>query len=89
MYSGKVLRSESLDPTYTVKFSYSEGNFNINDGTAFFVRHSPFPKVSFDDYTDYLIERNQIDTSVLQNLKLEIGKTVCDYIFSTMELKSI
>lgn len=79
-YKGKVIRSDSLDPNYKVIFSFSTDRLELNDGVAFFARVAPFPKVSFDDFTDYLMEKLEIDENTLQNLRLEIGKTVFDYI---------
>ncbi|MCX7747871.1 MAG: hypothetical protein N2645_13425 [Clostridia bacterium] len=89
MYKGVVLRSESLDPSYKVKFNFENEKYCIRDGGATFVRQAPTPVVMFDDYTDYILERLEVDTVTIQNLKLEIGKTVCDYIFSTMDLKNM
>ena len=83
MYTGKVVRSDSLDPNYKVKFSYSCPQYEISDGEAVFTRQSPYPKVTFDDYTDYIMEKNNVDEDTVKNLKLEIGKTVFDFIYST------
>lgn len=83
MYSGKVVRSDSLDPNYKVKFSYSCTEYEITDGEAVFTRQSPYPKVTFDDYTDYIMEKNSVDEDTVKNLRLEIGKTVFDFIYST------
>ena len=87
MFKGTVVRGESIDPEYKVKFSFDEQNLLIQEGFAYFTRQSPAPKIVFDDYTEYLIEKFEIEEKTLQNIKLEIGKTVCDYIFSTKELK--
>lgn len=83
MYKGKVIRGDSLDPNYKVKFSYSCDAYEIIDGEAIFTRQSPFPIVIFDDHTDYIIEKYAIDDNVLKTLRLEIGKSVFDYIYST------
>jgi hypothetical protein len=87
MYHGEVLRNETIDPEYKVRFSFNNGLYDIKDCTATFTRQAPVPKVTFDDYTDYMIESMGIDASTIQTIRLEIGKTVCDYLFSTMERK--
>lgn len=79
MYKGIVVRNESLEPRYVVRFSYSNDNYYIKDATAIYLRQ-PNPKISFDDYTDYLLERLEIDEETVQHLRLEIGKTVCDFL---------
>ena len=89
MFQGKVIRNESLDPQYRVKFTYKTDKCYIYEGIALFTRKAPTPIVTFDDYTDYLIERLNLDESVLQNIRLEVGQTVCDYIFNTLEYKKI
>lgn len=89
MYRGAILRNETIDPEYKVKFDYVNDRYTIKNGTAIFTRQSPVPKVTFDDYTDYLLEKLDVDDQTIQNIRLEVGKTVCDYIFSTMELKDI
>lgn len=80
MFKGNVVRSDSLDPNYKVKFVFSNGKFEIVNGEALFIRQAPFPKVSFDDYTDYIIEKCEIDEATIKNISLEIGKIVFDYI---------
>lgn len=87
IYKGKVNRSDSLDPNYKVEFSVTAEAYNINEGVAFFTRLSPFPKVSFDDLTDYMFEKLELDEETIKNIKLEVGKTVFDYLFSSMDLK--
>ncbi|MCX8129896.1 MAG: hypothetical protein N3I35_07350 [Clostridia bacterium] len=88
-YRGKVIRSDSLDPNYKVEFSFCSENYEVTEAVALFTRMSPFPKVCFDDYTDYLMEKNDVDEETIKNIKLEIGKTVFDYIFSTLDTKRI
>lgn len=88
MFHGKVIRGESIDPEYKVKFSFEKETLQIQEGFAFFIRQSPAPKIVFDDYTDYLMEKSGVDDSIMQNIRLEIGKTVCDYIFNTKEIRS-
>jgi hypothetical protein len=83
-YKGKVIRSDSLDPNYKVEFSISTENYELDNAVAFFTRSSPYPKVSFDDYTDYRLEKLEMNEGTIKNIKLEIGKTVFDYILSTM-----
>lgn len=80
MYKGKVLRSESLDPRYTVKFSFSDGNIMITDGKAVYERKNPIPGVTFDEHTEHVLESCEVDSDTLKNIKLEIGKTVLEYM---------
>ncbi|HEX9062803.1 MAG TPA: hypothetical protein VF941_21745 [Clostridia bacterium] len=82
MYSGSIIKSESLDPEYRVKFSYKDEKINIPNGIAIFRREYPNPKVTFDDYTDYVIERQNTDIDTIRDIKLHVGKTVCDHLFS-------
>lgn len=89
MFRGAVIRSESIDPEYRVKFSYNNENIFIHEGVAVFIRRGPTPKVVFDDYTDYLVEKAGADDKTIQYIKLEIGKTVCDFIFTTKEIKRL
>lgn len=84
-YKGKVVRNDSLDPNYKVEFSFTSDKYEITDGVAIFTRMSPFPKVCFDDYTDYRLEKLDLDEDAIKCIKLEIGKTVFDYIFNTMK----
>jgi len=89
VYRGNVVRNDSLDPNYRIKFSFISSEYTIVNGYAMFTRCAPVPKVVFDDYTDYLIEQLELDEQTIQRLKLEVGKTVCDYIFSNLELKKL
>ena len=82
MYRGVVSKNESLDPKYTVKFSYDSNNCNIPSGVAIYIRQAPSPKIYFDDMTDILLTKLDVDTDTLQHIKLEIGKTICDFILS-------
>ncbi len=82
MYKGKVDKNESLDPNYRVKFSYTDDKYSIPDGEATFTRKSPFPVVTFNDYTDYVIEKLEVDSDTVKNIKLEIGKTVFDFMMN-------
>lgn len=87
MFKGSVIRSDSLDPNFKVKFQFSNEKYDIPSGGATFTRQSPFPIVTFDDYTDYIIEKYEIEEDTVKNIKLEIGKIVFDYIYSTLEYK--
>jgi hypothetical protein len=87
MFKGSVIRSDSLDPNYKVKFNFSNDQYEIINGEAIFTRQSPFPKVAFNDYTDYIIEKYEMNEDVVKNIRLEIGKIVFDYIYSTLEFK--
>lgn len=87
MFKGNVVRSDSLDPNYKVRFVFVTDQFELTNGEAIFTRQSPYPIVSFDDYTDYFIEKNGLDEETVRNLRLEIGKIVFDYIYSTREYR--
>ncbi len=80
MYKGMVIRSESFDPNYKVKFSYTTDKYTIVNAEATFARISPVPIVLFSDYTDYLMEKNEVDAEIVKTIKLEIGQTVFDFI---------
>lgn len=80
MFKGKVIRSDSLDPNYKVEFSYQSEQFEIQEGEAFFTRQSPAPRIKFNDYTDYLFERFNINENVKKSIELEIGRTVLEHM---------
>lgn len=88
MYNGKVLRNDSFDPTYKIKFSFKDENFEISEGEATFIRQSPLPKVTFCDFTDYVMEKHSICQNTVKNIELEIGKTVFEYIVSNARPQS-
>ena len=79
MFKGSVIRIESLDPNYKVRFTFSNETYEIMNGEALFTRQYPFPKVTFNDYTDYVIEKYEVDEVIVKNIKLEIGQIVFDY----------
>ena len=80
MFKGKVIRSDSLDPNYKVEFTYQNEQFEIQEGEAYFTRQAPAPQIRFNDYTDYLFERFNIDETVRKSIELEIGRTVLEHM---------
>lgn len=85
MLKATVVRGESIDPEYKIKFSFASEKFNIQDGIAFFIRKAPSAVIYFDDYTDYVVEKSGADEKDVEYIKLEIGKTVCDYLVSSIQ----
>jgi hypothetical protein len=84
MYSGEVIKNDSCDPQYKVKFSFENDMIKIKEASAIFIRQSPYPKVIFDDFTDYSFEKLEIDEETINHIKLQIGNTVFDYIYNIL-----
>ncbi|MCX8129897.1 MAG: hypothetical protein N3I35_07355 [Clostridia bacterium] len=90
MFSGKVVKTESVDPNYKIKFSYKGDEFEIYDGEAVFTRKSPLPKIVFDSRTDHLIKKSSSYQDIIKKIELELGKTVLEHIINnTHDLSSL
>lgn len=76
-FSAEVIREESFDPHFKVRFSYTDGIVKIDKGYAQVIRKAPKIKIIYDEDTEAKIQ--EYDRT---KLELEILNVIVNHLIN-------